>query len=292
MMNVTDFFVPELLAEQVVAGLAGMKALYGTDAAIINTSMPHGLSMVGTAVKIPYFTNIGELDDITNDGDALTPGTIGSSVTTATVLHSGKAFEITQWAEWAALGDPYAICSAQIVEACKRRIDKVLIDTADSSSGSPLTYDATGVGSGQITYDAVVNAKMQWGDEQDAISLMVVHSKVFLDMLSLKDSTGRPLVTDITEGGISKFLGIPVLVSDRIKVSGSGPDSAIYYNLIVKKGGLVAWVNGSPLVMQLPDPLTGANVTGVHIFYTAHRYSPMAGLTKMGVVILETKAST
>lgn len=283
--KVTDFFVPELLAEAVKAGFAGMKALWGTDAAVVNFAMPAGKTEVGTTVKVPYFTSLGEMEDLTNDGDALTPAGSTSAAQTATVKHSGKAFEITHWAQLAALGDPYELAAQQVIESARRRGDKALIDAAaDATSWSSLTHDISAVGAGTINYDDVIKARMKWGDEQDAIALMVVNSKVFGDALSLKDALGRPLLTDINEGGISKFAGIPMAVSDRIVAA-----SSVYTNLLIKKNALALWLNGQPSIITQPDVLTDSTIAACHIYWAAHRYNPMAGLTKGGVIRFLTK---
>ena len=101
-----DVFVPEMFVEAIQAGFAGMEMMDKSGAIIVNTSMPYGGSNVGESVKIPYFSNIGELEDLTNDGDALTPVGITSSQETATVQHSGKAIEATWWAQMSAVSDP------------------------------------------------------------------------------------------------------------------------------------------------------------------------------------------
>jgi len=283
--KVTDFFVPELLAEAIQTGFTGMKALWGTEAAVVAFNMPAGKTEVGTTVKVPYFTSLGEMDDITNDGDALVPAAMSSSATSATVNHSGKAFELTHWAQLAALGDPYKLAAQQVIEAAARRGDKALIDAAALSTGwSGLTHDISAATTTTINYDAVIDAKMKWGDEQESIALMVVHSKAFGDALKLKSSTGQPLVTDVNAGGISKFAGIPMAVSDRIPVSGG-----TYTNLILKKAALAFWVNGKPSIITQPDVLTDSQIAACHIYWAAHRYNPMPGYTKGGVIRFLTK---
>ena len=286
-LTVSNFFVPELLADAIATGFTGMKALWGTDAAIVNTKMPAGKAEVGTSVKIPYFGNVGEWQDVGTDGTAITGVSLTSTPQTATVKQAANAIERTLWTELAAYagGDPYEIAAKQIVEGFARRIDTELITAAQDSTGwSALTHDISAIGGGTIDYDAVVNARMKWGDEQDNIALMVVSSKVFGDMYKLKDSTGRPLLTNINEGGLAKFVGIPVGVSDRIT-----PSSSVYTNLLLKKGALVAWINGSPLQLSNNDPYKGTLIDSWHAFFCAHRYNPMPGFSKGGVVRLLTK---
>lgn len=285
--KITDFFVPEILADAIRAAFAGKLALFGSGAAATAFTMPKsGRASVGTTIKVPYFTSLGEFEDLAADGDALTPATQTSSASNATVKHSGKAFELTQWAEWAAAGlDPYQEASRQLVEGFFRRLDKELVAVAGDETGyGSYVQDGTAA---TISYDAVVDAKMKWGDENDGVALMVVHSKVFGDMLKLKDTTNRPLLTDINEGGLAKFVGIPVMVSDRVTVVAGTPDT--YKNLLCKRSSLAAWVNGQPEVLTDKDILTHTQLAAVHMYYAVHRYNPMAGSSKPGVVILKTR---
>jgi hypothetical protein len=249
----------------------------------------------GDTVKVPYFDAIGELDDVT-EGNALTPVALAQTSETASVIHSGKAGEITNWAQLTAMfSDPYAEYAKQFAAATMRRIDKNLITAAGTTT---LSNDISGNAgaAAQINYDAMVDAKMKWADEQDAseVSLFVCHSKVFGDMLKLKDSTGRPLVVmNAADGELPRFVGMPVAVSDRVTTSGSGA-STIYTNLLCKKAALAAWVNGAPEVLEDRDILTNSKVTAVHTYHVAHLYKrPNGGQgTKPGVVKLLCKAST
>lgn len=285
--NITNFFVADLLAEAVKAAFAGKMALYGSGAAVVSTTMPaSGRASAGTTIKVPYFTSLGEFQDLVNDGDALSTATQSSAVTNATVKHSGKAFELTEWAQWSAAGlDPYQEAARQLVEGFFRRLDKELIDAAKDETGyAAYVHDVSAAGAGKINYDAVIDAKMKWGDEADGIGLMVMHSSVYSDSLKLKDAGGRPLLTDLTEGGLSKFAGIPVMVSDRLT-----PTATVYPTLLCKKGALAGWVNGTPEILQDVNIMTNTKIAAVHMYYAAHRYNPMAGGTKPGVVILKTK---
>ena len=102
------------------------------------------------------------------------------------------------------------------MESAERYMDRVLIDKAVTT---PLVKDVfSSTVPRTIDYDLVVDGKMKFGDEQSDIIGMVCHSKVFGDMLKLKDGTGRPLLTpSASEGEFARFLGIPVAVSDYVR---------------------------------------------------------------------------
>lgn len=288
----------DILQEAIRGAFAGQLALYGTDVAILNGSLPtlgnNGQPLKGgDTVKIPYFDSIGELDDVP-EGGALTPTALSMTSETATVSHAGKAGEITNWAQLTAqFSDPYAEYARQFVEAQKRKIDKGLITAAGTSSLvsdiSALVGDAS-----KVNWVAFNNACHKWADEQQDVRLLVVHSNVYNDMYNLLDSNGQPLLKESAiAGDMPRWRGIPVKVSDRVVTSGSGA-SAVYNNLICKRGALAAWVSGTPDVFQERDILANTIVTAIHMYAVYHLYKrPQAGSgTKPGVVVWKTKSHT
>ncbi|MFA4974471.1 MAG: major capsid protein, partial [bacterium] len=234
-----------------------------------------------------YFASIGEAEDLAADGDALTPATLTESSETSTVAHSGKAFEITRWAQ-SGTGDPYAEGSRQILVALKRRLDKALIDAAKSATGwGSYTYDRSAIGDGKITYDSLTETLALFGDETGDLAALALHSKVYKDLLQIKDTTGRPLWVDTSGVGLPKLtaLGIPIIVSDRLAAV-----ATVYPGLLLKKGALAAWIDDAALeVLTDVDVLTNADIAAVHMYYVVHRYLRYDGLSKPGVAILKTK---
>lgn len=271
-----DVFVPEMLVEAIQAGFTGIEVMGKTGAVIVNTSMPYGMANVGESVKIPYFSNIGELEDLAADGDALTPVGITTSQETATVLHSGKAIEATWWAQMSALSDPYAEMARQMNEAVMRRAFKAAINLCNTDANL-LELDVTGT-SLKLDYDVMIDAKLKFGDEDDGIAALVVHSKTKADLRKLKSSTGVPLFIDGINGDVDRFTGVPVFTSDRLDVS-----SGTYTSLVLKRGSVVVWLNGQPVVLTDKDILANSDVQAVHIYWAAHAYKRMPGRTKAGV---------
>ncbi len=292
----TDFVDVQILQEAVQAVLAGMRVLVGSDVVVIKGNMPT-TSIDGKAIKggsqvtIPYFNTLGNtLDKVPEDG-ALTPVKLSQSSELAVVNHYGKAFEITAWAELAAnWADPYAEAARQVGEATQNTVEDELIRIAPINLAAGFISDvSTGAGTTPhtVTYDDVIAAKMKWGDEQGNISMLSVHSKVYQDMLSIKDSQGRPLLVDPNDGTLAKFAGIPVKISDRNIVTGAGAN-AIYQSLLFKKQSCAWWYQAEPLVMQEPDALAGSRITAVHVFGAPYRYLRSPGSSKPGVVVLKT----
>lgn len=283
----SNLFVPQILQDAIRTGFAGKTALHGTGAAILNGTLPEA-KRGGDTVTIPYFAAFAAAQDKA-EGDPLVPAALSMSSETASVVHSGNAVTLTKWAEMAAaFADPYAAAADMILETIVRRWDTALIDTAVSATNLPAGQKidvwsaSTPV---KVSYAGFVDAKMAFGDEQDDIAALVVHSKVLGDMYALTDTYGRPLLLDSArEGGLPTFLGVPTIVSDRMPKDVTDAAHPKYTSTLIKKNALVAWYNGSPSVEIYKDVLLDAQVFAWHSYFAAYRYLVMPGYSKPGVV--------
>ncbi|WP_437309990.1 phage major capsid protein [Sorangium sp. So ce388] len=290
----SDLINTAILMEAIQAEVAVALALYGSPAVVQNNSLPvntisGGKIKGGDTVQVPYFNSLGELDEIATDGDSLTPVALTMTDESATVRHFGKAVEITTWAQLKAMyADPYKEAARQFVEMSKRAWDSVLIDAAGTSLPTDNVHDVWNASVPvTVNWDSLVDAKLKFGDEQNSIVLMAVHSKVYGDLLKLKDSTGRPLLVDANDGSLPKFMGIPVKVSDRnTKIPASGSNPAKYKTRILKAGALALWTNGQPTVKEDEDILKDSDLIAIHLYFVAHRYNRTPGGTRPGVVEL------
>jgi hypothetical protein len=282
-----DLIIPEILEDAVRGAFPGMKALFGTEAAIVNLSLPS--TRGGDKIKVPYFGTLGEFEVLANDEGgagaipALTPAKLTMTADEASVVHAGKAFETSEWARMAATyADPYSEATRQMMEGFKRHIDSELIEVAKTTPSSMAVDVYSATTPRKLDYDVVVDARAKFGDEDRDIALVVVHSKVLADLRKLKDSDGRPLITDAVLGDVTRIAGVPIVVSDRLAPTTDTVPK--YTSLLIKKGALVAWVNGMATVETDRDILADTVVTAVHIYYIVHRYSRLPGGTKTGVV--------
>jgi hypothetical protein len=222
---ITDVFNPEILTETVQGAMAQAAAFMGakmkaTGVAVVEGTMPEGgPDAIGTTIKVPYFGTIGSFVD-NPDGSALTPGGLKQIKEDCVISRDSLGFEISRWAQGNAavnpnVGDPY--------EEAERAIDKRLISAASASGVYVKDVYSTSAPK-YLDWDLCVDAKFDgWGDEQDDIAALLVHSQAHKDLLKLKDSTGRPLlISSQNEGGpLDRFCGVPVIVSDQVPVTGS-----------------------------------------------------------------------
>lgn len=279
-----DLIIPEVLADTVAGAWPNRIALYGTDAVVESRTLPGGVRN-GDKVKVPYFGILGEFEQVA-EGAPLTVTKLSMTSEEATVRRAGRAFEVTSWAQLAAMyADPYTEATRQILEGARREFDRALVEAANSTTGGGVaTQDAS---TGTITYDALVDALAQFGDAQVDVAAVIVHSKVLADLRKLKDTTGQPIFVDAQQGGLPRVMGLPLIVSDRAPVITGTPTK--YVTLIVRRGALALWYNGTPTVETDKDILADSTVVAVNVYYAAHRYSRLPGSDKPTVVRLITQ---
>ncbi len=278
----------EILEPAIAGAFTGMIALLGTGAAVINPTMPASVQG-GQTIKVPYFGSLGEFDDAVGELDAITPRKLSVTSETASVVRAGMGFEQTMFSKLVEdpRSDAYAEASRQIAKAGERYVDGKLISAATASLTSSMVKDVySATVPRTIDYDVVTDAKMLWGDEQMDIAAMVVHSKVLGDMMKLKDGIGRPLLTMPSDGSIARFVGMPVVVSDRLTASTDSP--AKYTSLLLKRNALVFWHTGKPSVRIAQDAAADTDLVFVHLYSVAYRYLRLPGLVRGGVVQIKT----
>jgi hypothetical protein len=120
--------------------------------------------------------------------------------------------------------------SAQVGEAQRQSADASLIARA-------LTSTLEVACDGTIDERGIALAKAKWGDRLQRDAALVVHSKVYTDLLLLNSvrSAYNFGVPTLPTGAISSIMGMPVYISDNIPVEGG-----VYRNLLVARGGL--WI--------------------------------------------------
>lgn len=226
----SDVLIPEIFTEAVQAAFAQKNALHQSvlvsmGAAVAEGSFPGGADTIGNEVEVPYFGTMGEFEENLSDGNAATPKKIQQTSEKSAVTRDSLAFEVTRWGKNAKGGDAYEESARQVVAATARAIDKRLI-TALASTSSGLVKSVFSASTPKmLDYDVLVDGLAMWGDEQDDIVGMIVHSRVLADLYKLRDANGRPFLTEMQTGGLPRFMGIPVGTSDRVPLTGSAMGS-------------------------------------------------------------------
>jgi hypothetical protein len=227
----TDLIDLQVLVDAVRGVFKGKNAFMGSilasqGAVRVSGTMAAGPGAIAKKIDIPYFGTIAEF--VNNaDGSAVTPSKLQQVLEQATVARQSLAAETSRWAQGVgqidpAVGDPHQEAANQVMVQATRAMDKLCVVEAATTPLVSDVYSATSPV--YLDWDLAVDAKTMWGDEQDNIVAMVVHSTTLADMAKLKDSQGRPLLLmNLTEGQgqVTRFCGVPVLVSDLVPLTGS-----------------------------------------------------------------------
>lgn len=288
----TDILDPQILIDAIRGKFKGRNAFMGSiltsqGAVRVSGSMPEGgPSAIGKSITVPYFSSIG--DFVSNpEGSSITPSKIAQTSETGTITRSSLAGEVSRWAQGKslvdpALGDPYAEAADQAMVSATRRMDKLIID---EMATTPLIKDHHSSSSPDyMDWTKIVRARTLWGDEQDSIVAMVMHSQVAADVAELKDSSGRPLILMSQRDGqedLMMFGGVPTIISDRVPLTGSTMGT------VASSGSTppVATLTGTPLGpwdLVIECQVGGAHETATIRFSTDGGNTWSADLTTLG----------
>lgn len=223
-----DFDV-QILNETIRGAFKMKTALFGSllassGAIVTRPNMGYGRDMIGNTITIPYFGTLGEFSANAED-TAATPQALKMKSETATVARQSLAFEVSRWAQLSGPedGDPYEEAARQIREAAVRAMDSLCITEAATTPLVKDVYSATAASASYLNWDLVTDGRAKWGDEQDSIVGMVVHSQVEAGLRKLRDANGRPLLLDgmVNGDSVTRFNGIPLVISDRLPLTSS-----------------------------------------------------------------------
>lgn len=228
----TDMIDVQILMDVVRGLFKGKNAFMGSilvssGAVRVSGTMPEGgQAAVGKKIDIPYFGTLGEFTS-NPDGSAVTPNKLQQLSEQATVARYSLAAEVSRWAQGVgainpSVGDPYQEAAQQIMAAATRAMDGIMIT---EMATTPLVVDVYSANTPAfLDWDLLQNAMTLWGDEQDQIVGMALHSQSKVDVATLKDNTGKlMLLVDQTQGqqAVTKFGGVPLVLSDRVSLAGS-----------------------------------------------------------------------
>lgn len=222
----SDILKPEIFTEAVQAAFAQKGVFKGSmlaamGAAVADGSFGGGADAIGNEVEVPYFGTMGDFEENIADGTAATPKKIQQTSEKATVVRDTLAFEVTRWGKNAKGGDAYVESAQQVVAATLRAMDKRLITAAAATSSGLVKSVFSSTTPKYLDYDLLVDGLAMFGDEQQDVVGMAVSSRTLADLYKLRDANGRPLLTSMPDGGLPRFMGLPVATSDRLPTTGS-----------------------------------------------------------------------
>ena len=255
----SNVIIPEVLAAMIAAEIPGQLALAGSDAVTALDNLKGG---PGNTIKIPRWGTIGDFTEVA-EGIAMPVVNIAATAATATVKKFARGVEVTDEALLASYDDPLKEVARQFARYAARAADRELITAAETST---LLHTA----SATITLNDIVDAIGKWNDASVNISGLVVHSKVYRDLIKLSEFKTLTQKADqvIERGVVGQIYGVPIRVSDAITTVAGSPNT--YRNLLLKKGALGLWYQRNMNVETERDTIKRTTViTADSIFATA-----------------------
>lgn len=291
----SDLTSVQVLIDAIRGRFKGKNAFMGSvlassGAVMVAGSMPKGgANAIGTKIEVPYFGVLGTGFVDNPDGSSVTPEKLQMLSEEGTIARSSLAVETSIWAQGVsdldpALINPHEEGGRQAMVAAEREMDRAIV--AEFAT-TPLVKDiSAATGGGQyITHREVIRAKTLWGDEQDDIVAMVIHSQAEADLAELTDSSGRPLVVESQREGqesVRRFAGVPLVVSDRVPLTGSTMGSPVSAGTTPP----VLTLSGTPLGawnLVIDCVVGGAHTTATIRFSTDGGNTWSDALTTLGV---------
>ena len=216
----------------------------------------------GNAIKIPRWGTIGDFTEVA-EGNAMPVVNIAATAATATVKKFARGVEVTDEALLASYDDPLKEVARQFARYAARAADRELITAAEAST---LLHTAPAT----ITLNDIIDAIGKWNDASVNISGLVVHSKVYRDLIKLSEFKTLTQKADqvIEKGVVGMVYGVPIRVSDAITTVAGSPNT--YRNLLLKKSALGLWYQRNMNVETERDTIKRTTViTADSIFATA-----------------------
>jgi N4-gp56 family major capsid protein len=274
----SDLIVPEVWGPMVMkAALAKavMVPLAATDDTLVGQP--------GDTIQWPTYGYIGDAVD-TAETDAIVPVKLTTDSSDATIKEATKGVELTDKAILSAMGNPSNEALRQLGISIARKYDADL--HASALAGLPAGQVVT---SDKLSWDAVTVAIGKFGDEWDPndISALVVHSNQYGELLrtpSFQDlsQTGQNV---ILRGQIGTIGGVPIVVSNRIATTGTGPTTR-YRALLIRRGALLFVRKRAAIVEKDRDILRRTTVVTTNAHYGTKRVDD-AGIVEINTMAAE-----
>lgn len=279
-----DLIVPEVWEDALaplILGNSVMAQLADTDDTLVGQP--------GDTVIFPKWDYIGDAVDLT-ENVAMSTRQMAQSDARATIKEVGTAVELTERALLTAIGQPNSQAQVQLATSVARKIDADLRLEAERITGtsgqpgysSPLVVGGTAA---PLSWDRLVSGIALMGDQWNPTDMagIVIHSAdhaaLLRDPLFISaESFGQGAV--LQRGQIGSIGTIPVFISDRATVAGTGHNT-----LLIKRGSLALKYKKRPEVRADDDILKRTKVLAVNAFYATKRTDDR------GVVVIPTAAA-
>jgi hypothetical protein len=221
--KVIDTITPELFEKYMQQILPNKSALIQSGVVATDERVSRNIAEGGTIVTMPYWNDIGGDDEVLGDGDkALSTGKITAAQELATVMYRGRGWSVNEMAAIMSGDDPLGALLNRIADYWVRREQQVLLSVLSGlfAKGGTLEKTHKHVVDGNISPQAVLDAKQLLGDAADKLTLIVMHSMTYTELQ--KQNVIEFITPSNSDIKIPTYLGYQVMVDDDITPNASG----------------------------------------------------------------------
>ena len=251
----------------------------------------------GDFINVPFWkANLSGDFEVLTDSTSLTPGKITADKQVGVILHRGRAWEARDLAALAAGSDPMGAIGAKVAAYIANQRQKDLISCLQGVFGS-LNANTSSSAFFDLCIDSesgdtptalsprhVAQARAILGDQGDKLTAICMHSKVYYDLVERRavdyvlagDSasgaatpSGGTIAPSFGDVSVPTFLGLRVIVSDDVAVTGSG-SSTEYATYFFTEGSVGS---GEQMAMETEtdrDILAKSDAMSVDLHYCYH----------------------
>lgn len=223
----------------------------------------------GSILKFPVWSYIGNAD-VLGEASTLSVSTLQASTASVEVYKIAKGIRVTDEAILSGLGDAVNEGARQITLALASKIDNDLLNCLDTNIGSLMTYTTSASSVAPADTD-ITDALELFGEDIDGVKVAVVPPAVYTKMRKTGKDNGNWIpASEISaqiaiRGAVGEYQGCQVIVSNKLKTSGS--------IFIVKPGALKLILKRGVQVEMDRDILNFSDVVTGSVHYATYLYN-------------------
>jgi hypothetical protein len=278
--KIADVVVPEQMASMANAEILKSLDFLKTGLAVKDYNNVD-IREHGHFAEVPFYNELTGDDEVITDSASLTPDKITTGKDIGVVCHRGKAWGGRQLAAIVSGDDPMKEISRQVGTYWSKRIRTAIINTLNGvlngTNGVLKDTHASRVGvtTGTkvlLSHQTALTAMNLIGDAMDDFEVMVVHSKVFTDMINAQ-LVSFPYDTDPQRVKIKtwkKYLECDVIVSDDVPVDAGVPLYKKYTTYFGKKGSIYLGMQRELMSETDRDSLAFEDILATQVHFVPH----------------------
>lgn len=243
---------PQVMADMISAGLP--KKIKFSPIARLDSTL---VNQPGDTITIPRYEYIGMAENL-GEGVPSVPVKLTTSTQSATVEKAVKSVELTDESVLSSHGNTVAESEQQLEQSIADKVDSDCVAALQTASLEFVT--AT-----RISYDNIVDAIDQFGEEDDEVKILFIHPRQKSALR--KDIEYLANVPDaFMKGVVGEIAGTQVVASAKVPYDEVGKT---YTNFIVKEGALVIYLKREVQIETDRDILAGSTVYAANQHYVA-----------------------